>query len=64
MLHVALTKIKWVTFKNWIHILNKLPLSETNRIMELHTIINIVENNGYNKQQIIKIYTLMELSPS
>jgi hypothetical protein len=55
-------KRKIATFKNWIHRLNKLPLSKTNRVKKLHTIINIAENDGYNKQQIIKLYNLEEKS--
>jgi hypothetical protein len=51
-------KYKMATFKNWMHRLNKLSLSKTNRVKELHTITNITENDGYNKQQIIKLYNL------
>jgi hypothetical protein len=51
---------KMAMFKNWMHRLNKLPLSKTNRVKELHTIINIAENDRYNKQQIIKLYNLEE----
>jgi hypothetical protein len=30
-------------------------MTETNRIKELHTVRNIAKNNGYNKQQVIKL---------
>jgi hypothetical protein len=46
---------KMATFKNWLHRLHKLPLSELNKEKELNTTINIAKNNGYNRQQIIKI---------
>jgi hypothetical protein len=37
------------------HRLHKLPLNEANKAKEPNTIINIAENNGYNRQQILKI---------
>jgi hypothetical protein len=46
---------KMATFKNWLHRMYRLPLSKENREKELNTIIGIVENNGYNGQQIIKL---------
>jgi hypothetical protein len=49
-----------VTYKNWLHRLNKLPLNETNKTKELNTIINIAENNGYNRQQIMRIHNSIE----
>jgi hypothetical protein len=41
-----------------------IPLSKTRRVKELYTIINIAENDGYNKQQIIKLYNLEEQKKS
>jgi hypothetical protein len=53
-------KISMAAFKNYLHRSNKLPLSELNRIKHLQAVINIVKNNGYDKQQIIKLYHLEE----
>jgi hypothetical protein len=48
------------TFKNWLHRINNIQQSETNRNKEVNTIINIVENKGYSKQQIIKLNNIVE----
>jgi hypothetical protein len=48
------------TNKNWLHRLHKLPLNGINKAKELNTFINIVENNGYNRQQILRIYHSIE----
>jgi hypothetical protein len=48
------------TYKNWLHRLHKLPLNGINKAKELNTIINIAENNGYNRQQILRIYHSIE----
>jgi hypothetical protein len=41
---------KMAMFKNWLHRLHKLPLSNANKTKEFNTILNIAENNGYNRQ--------------
>jgi hypothetical protein len=46
---------KMAIFKNWLHRLHKLPLSNPNKTKEFSTILNIAENNGYNRQQIEKL---------
>jgi hypothetical protein len=46
--------------QNWLHRLHKLPLNGINKAKELNTIINIAENNGYNRQQILRIYHSIE----
>lgn len=38
---------KMVTLKNLMHRLHKLPLNETNRVKEQHTVINFAEANEY-----------------
>jgi hypothetical protein len=48
------------TYKNWLHRLHRLPLNGVNKTKELNTIINIEENNGYNRQQILKIHHATE----
>jgi hypothetical protein len=45
---------KMGTFKNWLHRMHNLPLNSANKTKEFSTIISIAENNGYNRQQIIK----------
>jgi hypothetical protein len=43
------------TFKNWLHRWYKLPLNELNKAKELNMVTDIAKNNGYSRQQIIKI---------
>jgi hypothetical protein len=42
-------------FKNWLHRLHKLPLSDASKTKEFNTILNIAENNGYNRKQIARL---------
>jgi hypothetical protein len=50
------------TFENCMHKIHKLPLQNINKIKELNIIANIVESNGYNKQQIIKLDNAIRLN--
>jgi hypothetical protein len=46
---------KMAIFKNCLHRLHKLPLNNANKTKEFNTILNIAENNGYNRQQIARL---------
>jgi hypothetical protein len=48
-------KHQMAIFKSWINRLQKLPLNRINKNKELNTIINIAENSGYNKKQIVNL---------
>jgi hypothetical protein len=47
---------KLLAYRTWIHRFLALPLSKRNRQKKLNTILNIVLNNGYKKEDIIHIY--------
>jgi hypothetical protein len=57
------TSIKRLVITNKLYsiiIKHKLPLNEVNKAKELNTIINIAENNGYNRQQILRMDNLVK----
>ncbi|XP_023725557.1 uncharacterized protein LOC111874349 [Cryptotermes secundus] len=47
---------KLAAYKNWIHRLSILPMDNAAKNKELNIIINIAENNGYNKELITRMY--------
>jgi hypothetical protein len=47
---------KMAAYKSWLHRLCKLPLNKKNNKRELDIITNIATNNGYRKEDIIKLY--------
>jgi hypothetical protein len=51
---------KNAAYKSWWHRLCKLPLNEKNNKRELDITINTATNNGYRKEDIIKLYNRMK----
>jgi hypothetical protein len=47
---------KMAAYKSWLNRLCKLPINVENNKKELDIIINIATNNGYRKEDIIKLY--------
>jgi hypothetical protein len=47
---------KMAAYKSWLHRLDILPLSTANKNEELNTIIHIGVNNGYKKEEILRLY--------
>jgi hypothetical protein len=47
---------KMAAYKSWLNRLCKLPLSANSNKKELDIIISIATNNGYKKEDIIKLY--------
>jgi hypothetical protein len=52
---------KLAAYKNWIHRLLTLHLTENNKNKKLNTVINIAINNGYKKEDIRLLYNKYKL---